>query len=154
MNQLATRMITSTGDERVYFRTCLRVDGGGARRDRGLSAAVGHNQRALNTVFGAVPNRVHRARRRPAALVGGLVGLVQHMSPFTAAAVFLGYAALNGVTISVIFAVYTTKSIFATFLVCAGMFGASPCRRDPTSISHRGARTSAWRCSASSSAWS
>jgi FtsH-binding integral membrane protein len=36
---------------------------------------------------------------------------------------FLAYAALNGVTISVIFAVYTTKSIFSTFLVTAGMFG-------------------------------
>jgi FtsH-binding integral membrane protein len=37
------------------------------------------------------------------------------MPPVTAAAVFLGYAALNGVTISVIFAEFTTKSIFATF---------------------------------------
>jgi FtsH-binding integral membrane protein len=43
---------------------------------------------------------------------------------FEAAATFLGYAALNGLTLSLLFAVYTTKSIFSTFLVTAAMFAA------------------------------
>jgi uncharacterized protein len=55
-------------------------------------------------------------------LVSALVGLVQHMDLFQTVAIFIGYAALNGVTISVVFAIFTTKSIFATFLVTAGMF--------------------------------
>lgn len=58
------------------------------------------------------------------ALVAGLAGLVQHMSFFEAAATYLAYAALNGVTFSILFEIYTTKSIFSTFLVTAGMFGA------------------------------
>jgi FtsH-binding integral membrane protein len=57
-------------------------------------------------------------------LVIVLVGLVKHMSVFEAAATFLGYAALNGLTLSLLFAVYTTKSIFSTFLVTAAMFAA------------------------------
>lgn len=46
------------------------------------------------------------------------------MDVFEAATTFLAYAALNGVTISVIFAAFTTRSIFTTFLVTAAMFGA------------------------------
>ena len=56
------------------------------------------------------------------ALVSALVGLVQHMDLFQTVATFIGYAALNGVTLSIVFAIFTTKSIFATFLVTAGMF--------------------------------
>jgi FtsH-binding integral membrane protein len=33
---------------------------------------------------------------------------------------------LNGVTLSIVFAIFTTKSIFATFLVTAGMFAGQP----------------------------
>ena len=57
-------------------------------------------------------------------LVAVLVGLVQHMNVTEAALVFLAYAGLNGVVLSLIFAVYTTQSIFSTFLVAAGMFAA------------------------------
>jgi hypothetical protein len=55
-------------------------------------------------------------------LVAVLVGLVQHMSVTEAALIFLAYAALNGVVLSLIFAVYTTQSIFSTFLIAAAMF--------------------------------
>jgi hypothetical protein len=55
-------------------------------------------------------------------LVAVLVGLVQHMSVIEAALIFLAYAALNGVVLSLIFAVYTTQSIFSTFLIAAAMF--------------------------------
>lgn len=46
------------------------------------------------------------------------------MDEATAAAIFLAYAAITGLTMSIIFAVYTTKSIFATFLITAAMFAA------------------------------
>jgi FtsH-binding integral membrane protein len=49
---------------------------------------------------------------------------VQKLSPGTAAAVFVGYSALNGLTLSMILLVYTGASIASTFVVTAGMFGA------------------------------
>ncbi|GMT42293.1 MAG: membrane protein [bacterium] len=53
-----------------------------------------------------------------------LASRVMTMSAQRAKTVFLGYAALNGLTFSVIFLTYTTSSITSTFLVTAGMFGA------------------------------
>ncbi len=42
----------------------------------------------------------------------------------TATGLFLGYAVLNGLTLSTIFLAYTTASIGSTFLITSGMFGA------------------------------
>ena len=56
--------------------------------------------------------------------VAGLSLRIQHMSPPVAAAVFLGYSALNGLTFSIIFSVYTTTSIAGAFFVTSAMFGA------------------------------
>lgn len=58
------------------------------------------------------------------ALVGALAGWVMKMNVRTASLVFWGYAALNGLTFSFIFLVYTSSSIASTFVVTAGMFGA------------------------------
>ena len=65
------------------------------------------------------------------ALMGGELALVFYLSarvaqlaPGTAAALFLGYSALNGVTLSMILLAYTGASIASTFLICAMMFGA------------------------------
>lgn len=57
-------------------------------------------------------------------LVIGLSGLGHRISFATAATLFLVYAASVGVTLSSIFYVYTLASIGATFVTCAGMFGA------------------------------
>ena len=66
------------------------------------------------------------------ALVFGQLGLVFYLSarvekvaPTTAAGLFLLYSALTGVTSSVILLVYTRTSITSTFIVTAGMFGAT-----------------------------
>jgi FtsH-binding integral membrane protein len=42
----------------------------------------------------------------------------------TATGLFIGYATLNGLTMSMIFLAYTNSSIAATFMITAGMFGA------------------------------
>lgn len=55
-------------------------------------------------------------------LVGYLAIAVMRMTATMATAVFLGYAVLNGVTLSLIFLVYTAGSIASTFLVTAGTF--------------------------------
>ncbi len=64
-------------------------------------------------------------------LIFGTLGMVFFLSariekiqPGTATALFLGYSALNGLTLSTVFLAYTRASIGGTFLITAGMFGA------------------------------
>jgi hypothetical protein len=56
-------------------------------------------------------------------VVGALAGWISRMSAQLAIIIFLGYSALNGLTLAVIFLVYTTGSIASTFFVTAGTFG-------------------------------
>lgn len=56
-------------------------------------------------------------------LVGYLATAVAKMSAQRATALFIGYAVLNGLTLSVIFLAYTLGSIASTFFVTAGTFG-------------------------------
>ena len=58
------------------------------------------------------------------AVVIYLSARVNRIAPTTAAALFLGYSALTGVTFSIILLAYTRESVAETFFVCAGMFGA------------------------------
>jgi uncharacterized protein len=58
------------------------------------------------------------------ALVLGLGWAIGRMSVGVATAAFLAYAVLNGITLSVIFLVYTAGSIATTFFVTAGTFAA------------------------------
>ncbi|MFL5739979.1 MAG: Bax inhibitor-1/YccA family protein [Flavisolibacter sp.] len=55
-------------------------------------------------------------------LVGSLVGFVRKMSGTTATAIFLLYSIINGLTLSVIFLVYTAGSIASTFFITGGIF--------------------------------
>jgi len=58
------------------------------------------------------------------ALVFTLSGAINRLSALTATLLFLGYSALNGMTLSIIFLVYTADSIASTFLITSAMFGA------------------------------
>jgi FtsH-binding integral membrane protein len=123
MNQLATHAISSTGDERVYFRRVFGWMSVALLVTGVVAGAIGHSQTAMHALLTGNGQWVWIACVLiEFALVSALVGLVQHMDLFQTVATFIGYAALNGVTLSLIFAVFTTKSIFATFLVTAGMF--------------------------------
>ena len=55
-------------------------------------------------------------------LVVFLCSRIKSLSPMTAAVTFLSYAALNGVTLSVIFLEYTKASISSTFFISAATF--------------------------------
>ena len=57
------------------------------------------------------------------ALVFALAGWVQKMTAGAATLAFLTYAAFNGVTLSVIFLIYTSASIASTFFITAATFG-------------------------------
>ena len=58
------------------------------------------------------------------ALVFVLSARVDKLAPGTATVLFIAYAALTGVTLSVLLLAYTEVSIATTFVVTAGMFGA------------------------------
>lgn len=55
-------------------------------------------------------------------LVGYLISMINRLSAQTAGIIFTGYAALNGLTLAVVFIVYTSASIATTFFVTAGTF--------------------------------
>jgi uncharacterized protein len=55
-------------------------------------------------------------------LVGYLAAAVKGMSAARATGIFFAYSALNGVTMSFIFVIYTSASIASTFFITAGMF--------------------------------
>ncbi|HEX2731812.1 MAG TPA: Bax inhibitor-1/YccA family protein [Polyangiaceae bacterium] len=57
------------------------------------------------------------------ALVVIFATRVSQMSFASAALLFTTYAALNGITLSMIFLVYTTTSVGQVLLICAGAFG-------------------------------
>lgn len=57
-------------------------------------------------------------------LVFTLSARIGKMQPSTATGMFVGYAALNGVTFSYIFVRFTSTSIASTFFICAMMFVA------------------------------
>lgn len=57
-------------------------------------------------------------------LVFALSGFAEKLSSTAAAAMFLAYAVLSGVTLSVLFLVYTRGSIASTFFVTGGTFAA------------------------------
>ncbi len=57
-------------------------------------------------------------------LVFAISGAIDRLSAATASFLFILYAALNGVTMAVIFAVYTAESISSTFVITAATFGA------------------------------
>jgi uncharacterized protein len=59
--------------------------------------------------------------------VGALVMLVNKMSAMMATLIFIAYSALNGVTLSMLFFVYTTSSIASAFFITSATFAAMSC---------------------------
>ncbi|NVK53451.1 MAG: Bax inhibitor-1/YccA family protein [Flavobacteriaceae bacterium] len=55
-------------------------------------------------------------------LVGYLISMINRISAQTAGIIFTAYAAINGLTLSVVFLAYTSASIASTFFVTAGTF--------------------------------
>jgi FtsH-binding integral membrane protein len=63
---------------------------------------------------------------------------VQQLAPGTAAALFLAYSAITGVTMAFVLLVYTGESVAMTFFIAAGMFGAVAVYGTATRRSHAG----------------
>ncbi len=72
-------------------------------------------------------------------MVFGLSAMLPKMSARTAAAMFIAYAALNGLTLSLLALIYTATSITKVFFITAGTYGAMAAigittKRDLTSM--------------------
>jgi len=70
-----------------------------------------------------------------------LSALINRISAATAVLLFIGYSALNGVTLSVILLAFTATSVASTFFATAATFAAMSCigwftKKDLTSIGH------------------
>jgi FtsH-binding integral membrane protein len=80
MNQLATQTITSTGDERVYFRRVFGWMSVALFVTGVVAGAIGHSQTAMHALLTGNGEWVWVACLLiELALVSALVGLVQHM---------------------------------------------------------------------------
>lgn len=103
---------------RVYAWMCLAL---------GITAVtayyVAQSPAFLNAIFGK-PIVTVILMVAQLGLVLILSMLINRISYAAAIGLFLLYALSLGVTLSAIFLVYTYSSIFATFLVASGMFGA------------------------------
>lgn len=125
MRLSAAEAVAPVGDERVFFHRVFAWMAVGLGITGGIAGLIGSDSRALHFFFESAGGAVIIVSLiLELVLVAVLVGLVRHLSLFEAAAIYLAYAALNGLTLSLLFAVYTTKSIFSTFLITAAMFGA------------------------------
>lgn len=104
-----------------YIRSVYNWMGIGLAITGFLAYYVSGNEGLRNLVFG---NRIifFVILFAELGLVFAIAGMVNRMSAGTATALFVLYSALNGVTLSFIFLVYTTASIGRTFFVCAGTF--------------------------------
>jgi hypothetical protein len=58
------------------------------------------------------------------AMVWAFSAMVNRISTFAAGAMFFTYAIMNGLTLSVVFMIYTSESLASTFFITAGTFGA------------------------------
>lgn len=74
-------------------------------------------------------------------MVLGFASIAERVSAFGAAALFFLFAVVNGLTLSVIFLVYTSASIASTFFITAGTFAVMSgwgfvTKRDLTGLGH------------------
>ncbi len=76
-----------------------------------LMAIAGNQILFLGLIFGEL------------ALVWGLSGAINRMTAALATALFIVYSALSGVTLAVIFLIYTKESIAMTFFITSATFG-------------------------------
>ncbi|MGB8366865.1 MAG: Bax inhibitor-1/YccA family protein [Candidatus Babeliales bacterium] len=92
-----------------------------------LSAFTAYYISATPTVFNWIYSNTFVLIIVVVAQIGLVIGLslwLPRLSLLAALVMFFAYAGLLGVTLSIIFKLYTTVSIFATFITAGGMFGA------------------------------
>lgn len=98
------------------------------------------SERAINLIFGT-PFLYLGLIIAELVMVWTFSSLARRMSAVGAGALFYAYAIMNGLTLSVIFLVYTSSSISTVFFITGGTFAAISAygyvtKRDLTSVGH------------------
>src|SRR5262245_62074087 len=88
-----------------------------------VAAYTANSPSVLNLIYGN-PFTIWILFIAQIGMVIGLSSAIGRLAPGTATALFIAYPALNGLTLSVIFLVYTRTSITQAFFASAGTFGA------------------------------
>ncbi len=124
MAMFPTEAIAPAGEERLFFRQVFGWMAVGLAVSGAVAVGIGHSAGAMHALYGTSGGSVLLIVSFviELILVFTLSGLIQHMGVVEAAGSFLAFAALNGVTVSSIFFVYSSDSIYSTFFVTAGMF--------------------------------
>jgi FtsH-binding integral membrane protein len=104
-----------------FVRSVYNWMGAGLALTGGVAYAVAQNETLTRLIFGN-PILFFGLIIAELVMVFTLSARVSRMQASTATALFVGYAALNGVTLSVVFLAYTQTSIATTFFICAGTF--------------------------------
>jgi FtsH-binding integral membrane protein len=105
----------------------------------GLTAFVAFSSTAIRQFIFGTPGVYLGLIIAELIVVFSFASLARRMSAVGAAGLFYVYAILNGLTLSVVFLIYTKGSIASTFFVTAGTFGAMSAygyvtKRDLTSM--------------------
>ena len=110
-------------DSSAFLRKVYAYMAGGLFATGVTATVVASSESLVNMILG---NRIvfYGLLIAEFAMVLAFSKVVERLSTGAAAAFFFAYAVLNGVTLSIIFMVYTASSIASTFFVTAGTFGA------------------------------
>lgn len=104
-----------------FIRSVYNWMAGGLALTGIVAYFAAHNQTLNQLIFGA-PMVFFGLIIAELGMVFYLSARIQKMAASTATGLFLLYAALNGLTLSFIFLVYTSTSIASVFFICAATF--------------------------------
>jgi FtsH-binding integral membrane protein len=110
-------------DSSAFLRKVYAYMAGGLLATAVTAAAVASSATLVDLILG---NRIvfYGLLIGEFGMVVAFSSLVNRISTGAAAALFFAYAIVNGLTLSIIFMIYTASSISSTFFVTAGTFGA------------------------------
>lgn len=125
MADTATTRRTETTQIRVnsFIRSVYNWMAGGLALTGGVAYFAAHNQ-VLNQLIFGTPMVFFILIIAELGMVFYLSSRIQKIEASTATGLFLLYSALNGLTLSFIFLVYTSTSIASVFFICAATFVA------------------------------
>ena len=110
-------------DTSAFFRKVYACMAGGLFATGVTATVVASSETLVNMIWG---NRIvfYGLLIAEFVMVLAFSKVVERLSTAAAAAFFFAYAVLNGLSLSIIFMIYTASSIGSTFFVTAGTFGA------------------------------
>jgi len=115
--------VVSTEALRAYVQRVYAWMTGGLLLTGLTAFFVSQSPEILNAIFGTPLYWV--VLLAPLGMVFFLSARIDAMKPSTAAGTFIAYSLMNGLSFSVLFAIYELGSIFQVFVIAAGMYSAA-----------------------------